>query len=134
MYEYHVKEIIKIVDGDTVDLVLDLGFSTFVQQRLRLKGIDTPELSSTNESERIIANEAKGYVSVWLINQKKLTVKTFKDDKYGRIIAEIYGDDSLCLNKILIDNGYAWEYDGSKPRNNDVNILLEKRKINAISN
>jgi hypothetical protein len=38
------------------------------------------------------------------------------------------------LNKILIDNGYAWEYDGSKPRNNDVNILLEKRKINAISN
>jgi len=134
MYEYHVKEIVKIVDGDTVDLVLDLGFSTFVQQRLRLKGIDTPELSSTNESERIIANEAKGYVSVWLINQKKLTVKTFKDDKYGRIIAEIYGDDSLCLNKILIDNGYAWEYDGSKPRNNDVNILLEKRKINAISN
>lgn len=134
MYEYHVKEIIKIVDGDTVDLVLDLGFSTFVQQRMRLRGIDTPELSSTNESERIIANEAKGYVSVWLINQKKLTVKTFKDDKYGRIIAEIYGDDSLCLNKILIDNGYAWEYDGSKPRNNDVNILLEKRKINAISN
>ena len=134
MYEYHVKEIVKIVDGDTVDLVLDLGFSTFVQQRMRLRGIDTPELSSTNESERIIANEAKGYVSVWLINQKKLTVKTFKDDKYGRIIAEIYGDDSLCLNKILIDNGYAWEYDGSKPRNNDVNILLEKRKINAISN
>jgi len=131
MYEYHVKEIVKIVDGDTVDLVLDLGFSTFVQQRLRLKGIDTPELSSTNESERIIANEAKGYVSVWLINQKKLSVKTFKDDKYGRIIAEIYGDDSLCLNKILIDNGYAWEYDGSGQRNKDLNILLEKRN-NAV--
>jgi len=131
MYEYHVKEIVKIVDGDTVDLVLDLGFSTFVQQRLRLKGIDTPELSSTNESERIIANEAKGYVSVWLINQKKLAVKTFKDDKYGRIIAEIYGDDSLCLNKILIDNGYAWEYDGSGQRNKDLNILLEKRN-NAV--
>lgn len=131
MYEYHVKEIVKIVDGDTVDLVLDLGFSTFVQQRLRLKGIDTPEMNSSNENERLIANEAKGYVSLWLINQKKLTVKTFKDDKYGRIIAEIYGDDSFCLNKILIDNGYAWEYDGSGQRNKDLNILLEKRN-NAV--
>lgn len=131
MYEYHVKEIVKIVDGDTVDLVLDLGFSTFIQQRLRLKGIDTPEMNSSNENERLIANEAKGYVNLWLINQKKLTVKTFKDDKYGRIIAEIYGDDSVCLNKILIDNGYAWEYDGSGQRNKDLNILLEKRN-NAV--
>ncbi len=127
MYEYHVKEIVKIVDGDTVDLVLDLGFSTFVQQRLRLKGIDTPELSSTNESERIIANEAKGYVSVWLINQKKLAVKTFKDDKYGRLLAEIFGDGGVCLNTLLVESGYAWAYNGGI-RNKDLNLLLEKRK------
>lgn len=128
MYEYSVNEIVKVVDGDTVDIVLDLGFGIFTKQRLRLKGIDTPETLTKDEVERKFGNEAKEFVSIWTINQKSLRVKTFKDDKYGRLLAELFGDDDVCLNTILVEKGYAWSYDGVGERVKDFNLLLEKRK------
>lgn len=127
MYEYEVKEITKIIDGDTIDVVIDLGFSIFTKQRLRFKGIDAPETLSKDEQERKFGNEAKDYVSNWLINQNKLIVKTYKDDKYGRVLAEIFGDGNICLNMVLVETGYAWAYDGLIARNKDFNLLLEKR-------
>ena len=128
MYEYSVNEIVKVVDGDTVDIVLDLGFGIFTKQRLRLKGIDTPETLTKDEVERKFGNEAKEFVSIWTINQKSLRVKTFKDDKYGRLLAELFGDDDTCLNTILVEKGYAWSYNGVGERVKDFNLLLEKRK------
>ena len=127
MYEYEVKELVKVVDGDTIDVIIDLGFSVLSKQRLRLKGIDTPETLSKDEQERLLGNEAKEYVSTWLINQNKLTVKTYKDDKYGRLLAEVFGDDNICLNTLLVESGYAWEYDGLSQRTKNFNLLLEKR-------
>lgn len=127
MYEYAVKEFVKFVDGDTVDIVLDLGFEVYRKERIRINRIDTPEIRSKDELERKLAVEAKDYVGMWLINQKQVRIKTFKDDKYGRLLGEFYGDNDVCLSDLLIEKGYAWAYDGG-PKNKDLNLLLEKRK------
>ena len=127
MYEYEVKELVKVVDGDTIDVIIDLGFSVLSKQRLRFKGIDTPETLSKDEQERLLGNDAKEYVSIWLTNQNKLIVKTYKDDKYGRLLAEIFGDGGVCLNTLLVESGYAWAYDGVSARTKNFNLLLEKR-------
>ena len=127
MYEYIVKEIVKIVDGDTVDIVLDLGFDVYRKERVRINRVDTPESNSKDVTEKKLAVEAKNYVSTWMINQKKIKIKTLKDDKYGRLLGEFYGDGDVCLSDLLIDGGYAWAYDGGT-KNKDLNLLLEKRK------
>lgn len=126
MYEYKIKEIIKVVDGDTVDILIDLGFNVIYKERIRLANIDTPEVNSRNDQEKLLGNEAKEYLSIWLKNQNILKIKTTKDDKYGRILGEIYGDNDTCINKLLVEKGYAWVY--SINTNKDLNILLEKRK------
>jgi micrococcal nuclease len=127
MYEYIVKEIVKIVDGDTVDIVLDLGFDVYRKERVRINRVDTPESNSKDVNEKKLAIEAKNYVSTWMINQKKIRIKTLKDDKYGRLLGEFYGDGDVCLSDLLINGGYAWAYDGGVT-NKDLNLLLEKRK------
>lgn len=128
MYEYKITEIVKIVDGDTVDLIIDLGFNILCKERIRLNRVDTPESNSKDEKEKLLALEAKEFLSLWLTNQNNLKIKTAKDDKYGRYLGEIYGDQHLCINDLLIEKGYAWEYDGGTKKK-DLKILLEKRKL-----
>lgn len=125
MYEYKVKEITKVVDGDTLDVVLDLGFSMFTKQRVRLDEIDTPELFSGDDNEKKFGLEAKEFVEKWIAEQTEIKIKTTKDDKYGRILGKLYGNDGKCLNTLLIESGYAWIYP-IEEKNYD--ILLEKRK------
>ena len=127
MYEYPIKEILKVVDGDTVDILFDLGFNVFHKERIRLAGIDTPESNSKDLQEKTMAHEAKDFLAIWLVNQNLLRIKTTKDDKYGRILGHIYGDNNICINELLIENGYAWKYNGDA-KIKDFNLLLEKRK------
>jgi len=127
MYNYLIKEIIKVIDGDTIDIILDVGFNISTKQRIRINRIDTPETNSKNIQEKQLALEAKEFVAMWLVNQNKLTIKTLKDDKYGRMLGEIFNERGECLNDILLEKGYAWEYDGGEKSNN-INTLLEKRK------
>jgi micrococcal nuclease len=127
MYEYKIVEVVKVVDGDTVDIVIDVGFNMYRKERIRINRIDTPESSTSNLEEKKIGILAKEFVNDWLRSQITLKIKTIKDDKYGRILGEIYGDDNICLNDLLLENGLAWEYDGTSKKK-DLSILLEKRK------
>jgi micrococcal nuclease len=124
MYEYKIKEIIKIIDGDTLDLIIDVGFNILTRQKIRLDGIDTPEINSTDQSIRKVAMEAKLFVENWLKDQKNLNIQTIKDDKYGRIVGKIFGNDKICLNNILIEQGYAWIYGKDEKI---LSILLERQ-------
>lgn len=124
MYEYKIKEIIKVIDGDTLDIIIDVGFNILTRQKIRLDGIDTPELNSTDQLTRKMATEAKIFVENWIKNQKNLNIQTIKDDKYGRIVGRIFGDSKNCLNILLTEQGYAWIY-GKDEKN--LNILLERR-------
>lgn len=114
MYEYKVLEVCKVVDGDTVDVVLDLGFSLSLKQRVRLAGLDAPEILSKDAEERKLGFEARDYAQFWLSSKmpEGVTIKTSKDDKYGHILGVLSSRDGSVLNDLLVHKGYAWSYKG----------------------
>jgi|TARA_R110002012_G_scaffold138355_1_gene293558 micrococcal nuclease len=113
MYEYAVKKIVKIVDGDTIDIEIDLGFSLTKKERVRLAGIDTPESRTRDLEEKAEGLLAKSFLEKQLDEAVDLRVKTEKDGKYGRMLGWLHDGDKN-INKYMVIKGYAWEYDGGK--------------------
>lgn len=105
MYNYMAR-VVKVVDGDTIDVEIDLGFDIWHKVRLRLAHIDAYELSTT------IGKEAKAYL-IAALEGATVEIKTQKTDKYGRYLAEVYVNGNY-LNKNLIDIGFALPYEGGK--------------------
>jgi micrococcal nuclease len=116
MYEYFVKEVKNVVDGDTIDVVIDLGFDILFASRVRLAGIDTPESRTTDKAEKALGIEAKEYLKKCLKDSKSVVIRTEKMDsseKYGRILGWVYvNGESESLNNKMINDGYAWGYLG----------------------
>lgn len=117
MYEYNAK-IERVVDGDTVYAIVDLGFCIYTRVDLRLFGIDTPEMHSSNPEERIKAKAAKDRL-ISLIEGKDVVIRTHKADKYGRWLAEIKPVGYIgigTVNTQLISEGLAQKYFGIGPK------------------
>jgi len=116
MYEYRVKKITGVVDGDTIDVEIDLGFNVSYSQRVRLAGIDTPESRTKDRFEKNLGLESKEYLKYKLKDAKLIVIKTEKPDsseKYGRILGWLYTDgDTVSINDHMIEDGYAWGYLG----------------------
>ena len=129
MYEYKVK-VIDVIDGDTIDVVIDLGFDIFTNKRIRLAGIDCPESRTTDLNEKRLGTEAKEYLKLLLVNASNVVVKTLPADtyeKYGRVLGKLYIDSSvISVNELMVSRGYAWSYDGGA-KVKDYNALLAKR-------
>tara|TARA_R100000234_G_scaffold86023_1_gene54915 strand:- start:220 stop:618 length:399 start_codon:yes stop_codon:yes gene_type:complete len=127
MYEYAIKEIVKVVDGDTIDIVIDLGFNLSKKERVRLAGIDSPESRTKDLEEKKLGLESKEFLKRRLEDGRAsgLRVKTEKDGKYGRMLGWIYvGQQNI--NTEMVDRGYAWFYDGGSKKK-DLNQLRLKR-------
>ena len=131
MYEYSVKKVLKVVDGDTIDVDIDLGFNVSYTQRVRLAGIDTPESRTKDLKEKALGLEVKDYLSKRLKDAKVILIKTELPDsteKYGRILGWIYVDgEKISVNENMIKEGYAWTYDGGTKKK-DFDVLIAKRK------
>jgi micrococcal nuclease len=116
MYEYYVRKVENIVDGDTIDVLIDLGFDILFQSRVRLAGIDTPESRTKDLAEKALGLESKEYLKKYLKDAKSVVIKTEKMDsseKYGRILGWVYvNGDTESLNDKMINDGYAWGYMG----------------------
>jgi micrococcal nuclease len=116
MYEYFVKEVKNVVDGDTIDVIIDLGFDILFASRVRLAGIDTPESRTTDKAEKALGLEAKEYLKKSLKDAKSVVIKTEKmnsSEKFGRILGWVYiNSDTVSLNDKMINDGYAWGYLG----------------------
>jgi micrococcal nuclease len=116
MFEYYVKEVTNVVDGDTIDVVIDLGFDISFSSRVRLAGIDTPESRTTDKMEKALGLESKEYLKKSIKAAKTVVIKTEKMDsseKYGRILGWVYLDGSgNSINNEMIEKGYAWGYLG----------------------
>jgi len=115
MFNYFAK-LTKVVDGDTVDLSVDLGFSVHVEERFRLYGINAPESRTSDPAEKAKGIAAKEFLIALLTTATRpLEVTTFKDDKekYGRYLADIKVD-GRSVSAIMISNGHAKEYFGGK--------------------
>jgi micrococcal nuclease len=130
MYEYHVKKVLAVVDGDTIDVDIDLGFNVSYTQRVRLAGIDTPESRTKDLKEKALGLEVKEHLKKQLKDALTVTIKTEKPDsseKYGRILGWLYiNDDEKSLNEQMIEQGYAWTYDGGT-KQKDFDALIAKR-------
>ena len=130
-YVYRIKSITKVVDGDTIDANIDLGFDISLTKRIRLAGIDTPESRTTNLKEKALGLESKEWLKKTLEDAKDILIKTEKPDsteKYGRIIGHLFiNGQETSLNNQMIDEGYALPYDGGK-KDMDLELLLSRRK------
>lgn len=131
MFEYYVKKVTKIVDGDTIDVDIDLGFDISFSSRVRLAGIDTPESRTADKMEKALGLEAKAYLKHEIEAAKSVVIKTEKMDsseKYGRILGWVYLDGSeKSLNEKMISDGYAWSYLG-ETKVKDFDALAKARK------
>jgi len=105
MYEYKVKEVIKVYDGDTITVILDLGFNVTKLEIIRFAWINAPELRGEEHDQGIISRD---FVREQIKKAENITIKTFKDHKgkYGRYIGEVYVD-GVNLNKMLVSEGLA---------------------------
>jgi micrococcal nuclease len=129
-YVYRIKSITKVVDGDTIDANIDLGFDISLTKRIRLAGIDTPESRTRNQYEKKLGLQAKAWLKERLNFAKDIIIKTELPDsteKYGRIIGHLYvNGEEVSLNNQMIAEGHAWNYDGGT-KNKDFNTLKEIR-------
>jgi micrococcal nuclease len=116
MYEYYVRKVENVVDGDTIDVLIDLGFDILFASRVRLAGIDTPESRTSDKAEKVLGLEAKEYLKKQLKDAKSVIIRTEKMDsseKYGRILGWVYiNGESESINNKMINDGYAWGYLG----------------------
>jgi micrococcal nuclease len=135
MYEYYVRKVENVVDGDTIDVLIDLGFDILFQSRVRLAGIDTPESRTKDLKEKALGLESKEYLKKHLKDAKSVVIKTEKMDsseKYGRILGWVYiNGDTESLNDKMINDGYAWGYMGdTKVKDFDA---LEKQERSLVN-
>lgn len=129
-YVYRIKSVGKVVDGDTVDTDIDLGFDISLTKRIRLAGVDTPESRTADKYEKKLGLESKEWLKHRLKDATDIIIRTELPDsteKYGRIIGHLYiNGEETSLNNQMIAEGYAWNYDGGT-KAKDYNILKEIR-------
>ena len=134
-YNFRVTKIKKVLDGDTIDVVIDLGFDLAKTERVRIAGVDTPEKRTRNLEEKALGLDATNWLKEKLNDTIKgddeLVVRTELKGgvgKYGRLLGWLYvGDSDLSLNEQMITEGYAWAYDGGT-KQKDFETLREIRR------
>ncbi len=137
MYEYDVK-IVKVIDGDTVDVDIDLGFGVWIhKERVRLHGIDTPESRTSDATEKVFGLKAKAFLEKW-VTAGDVTLRTKTYDakgKFGRILGELWYAREHNINQKMIDEHHAVAYHGQSKDDiqeqhlKNREILLEKDPV-----
>ena len=135
-YNFRVTEIVKVLDGDTIDVIIDLGFDLYKKERVRIAGVDTPEKRTRDLEEKALGIDATNWLKEQLdgaiSGEDDLVIRTELVGgmgKYGRLLGWLYiGDETESINERMIQQGYAWEYDGGTKKK-DFQELREIRGI-----
>ena len=117
-YEYTAK-LQRVVDGDTCDALIDLGFDTWVKKRIRFKGVDTWECRTRDLDEKKKGLAAKEFTKNLLENSDdgKFALRSHGVGKYGRVLGELFvKGETKSVNDLLLENGHAYEYEGGKKK------------------
>ena len=139
-YNFRVTEINRVVDGDTIDVTIDLGFDLYKKERVRIAGIDTPEKRTRDLEEKALGIDATNWMKEQLeeaINgESELTIRTELKGgmgKYGRLLGWLYvGDADISLNEAMIITGYAWAYDGGTKQKNFEELREIRRSFGTL--
>ena len=134
-YNFRVTEINRVLDGDTIDVTIDLGFDLYKKERVRVAGVDTPEKRTRDKEEKVLGIDATNWLKKKLedtiAGEDELSIRTELVGgmgKYGRLLGWLYiGDVELSLNEQMITEGYAWSYDGGTKKK-DFEELREIRR------
>ena len=134
-YNFRVTKINRVVDGDTIDVTIDLGFDLYKKERVRVAGVDTPEKRTKNLEEKALGLDATGWLKAKLEEtikgDEELIIRTELKGgvgKYGRLLGWLYvGDSDVSLNEQMITEGYAHAYDGGT-KNMDLEALRVIRR------
>jgi micrococcal nuclease len=137
-YNFRVTEINRVLDGDTIDVTIDLGFDLFKKERVRVAGVDTPEKRTRDLEEKELGLHAtewiKKHLEAAIAGEEDLVIRTELVGgmgKYGRLLGWLYiGDQETSLNELMIEEGYAWAYDGGT-KQKDFEQLREIRRANG---
>ena len=137
-YNFRVTEINRVLDGDTIDVTIDLGFELFKKERVRVAGVDTPEKRTRDLEEKELGIDATNWLKEKLegalAGEDQLTIRTELVGgvgKYGRLLGWLYiGDGDVSLNEQMIEEGYAWAYDGGT-KQKDFGELREIRRVHG---
>ena len=128
----------KVLDGDTIDVLIDLGFDLFKKERIRVAGVDTPEKRTRDLEEKELGIDATNWLKEklesTLAGDDELSIRTELVGgvgKYGRLLGWLYiGDAEVSLNEQMIAEGYAWAYDGGT-KQKDFEQLREIRRVHG---
>lgn len=113
MYQYKIKKFNKIVDGDTVDVDIDLGFGITISHRVRLNGINAAETRTLNTEEKTKGLAAKEWLKKELSREGEWIIETSKEDKYGRFLGTLYCvGDPVTINERMLNDGIVGPYLG----------------------
>ena len=134
-YNFRVTEINRVLDGDTIDVTIDLGFDLYKKERVRVAGVDTPEKRTRNLEEKALGIDATNWLKKKLEDtisgDEELSIRTELKGgvgKYGRLLGWLYiGDSTVSVNEEMIGEGYAWPYDGGT-KQKDFEELREIRR------
>ena len=142
-YNFRVTEINRVLDGDTIDVTIDLGFDLFKKERVRVAGVDTPEKRTRDLEEKALGIDATNWLKKKLEDTiagdgDELTIRTELVGgmgKYGRLLGWLYvGEDDVSLNEQMITEGYAWEYDGGTKKKDFEELREIRRSLGTLSN
>ena len=140
-YNFRVTEIVKVLDGDTIDVLIDLGFDLFKKERVRIAGVDTPEKRTRDLEEKALGIDATNWLKKKLEDTiagdgDELTIRTELvggTGKYGRLLGWFYiNEDLISLNEQMITEGYAWAYDGGTKQKNFESLREIRRTFGSL--
>ena len=135
-YNFRVTEINRVLDGDTIDVTIDLGFELYKKERVRVAGVDTPEKRTRDLEEKELGIDATNWLKKKLEDTiegdgDELTIRTELvggQGKYGRLLGWLYiNEETVSLNEQMITEGFAWAYDGGT-KQKDFETLREIRR------
>ena len=140
-YNFRVVKINRVVDGDTIDVTIDLGFDLMKKERVRVAGVDTPEKRTRDLEEKALGIDATNWMKEKLEGAIKgddeLVIRTELKGgvgKYGRLLGWLYvGDGDVSLNEQMIAEGYAWEYDGGTKQKNFEELREIRRSFGTLN-
>ena len=139
-YNFRVVKINKVVDGDTIDVTIDLGFDLYKKERVRIAGVETPEKRTRDLEEKALGLDA----TYWMKDKLTETIKGDEEliirtelkggtGKYGRLLGWLYvGEGDISLNEQMITEGYAWAYDGGTKQKNFEELREIRRSFGTL--
>ena len=140
-YNFRATKIVKVLDGDTIDVLIDLGFDLYKKERVRIAGVDTPEKRTRDLEEKELGihatNWMKDKLTETIKGDEELTIRTELKGgtgKYGRLLGWLYvGEATISLNEQMITEGYAWAYDGGTKQKNFEELREIRRSFGTLA-